>query len=258
MQYGGLKTIDAISTKNQCVAWIKDWVNKNGNENSKVVIGISGGKDSTIATALCVEALGKERVIGVMMPLAIQTDIGDSQRVIDLLGIIGKTINIAEPYTALTTRLNEEFSEKINSNYRTNTPARLRTVTLYSIASIIGNCFVCHTGNLSEKFIGWTTYGGDNLGDFSPLGLLTKTEVVQIGDALNLPSDLVHKQPADGMCGYTDEDKLGFTYEELDRFIRNLEETEHADMIRELYVKNSFKRENIQLPTFKPEFMEVK
>lgn len=200
------------------IDWIKDWFK---DKEGPAVIGISGGKDSTICAALLAEALGPDRVIGVQMPNGVQKDISDSDKVFEATGIQKITINIGDTYEALTKNIRvaaKDGEEFPNSLYSTNTPARLRMVALYGVAAL-NHGFVCCTGNFSEDFVGYSTKYGDAAGDFSLLNRLTKTEVVELGDYMNLPKELIHKTPSDGMCGKTDEDNLGFTYEALDTFI---------------------------------------
>jgi NAD+ synthase len=202
------------------IDWIKDWFK---DKNGPAVIGISGGKDSTICAALLAEALGPDRVIGVQMPNGVQKDISDSDKVFEITGIQKVTINIGDTYEALTKNIRvaaKDGEEFPNSLYSTNTPARLRMITLYGVAAL-NHGFVCNTCNYSEDFVGYSTKYGDAAGDFSLLNRLTKTEVIDLGDYMNLPKELVHKTPSDGMCGKTDEDNLGFTYEALDTFILN-------------------------------------
>lgn len=198
------------------VKWIRTQVPDGG----KAVLGISGGKDSTIAAALCVKALGKENVIGVLMPNGYQSDIEDSEEVCELLNIRYLTINIADAYSSIYKEVSDNTNIYILNNvFRTNTPARLRMTVLYGVAACYPNSRVVNTCNYSEDYVGYSTKYGDAAGDFSPLGGLTVREVLAIGDALGLPYDLVHKAPSDGMCGKTDEDNLGFTYEQLDNYI---------------------------------------
>lgn len=223
-----MKTIDIKEAHKKIVDYIKFWFADKG--DAPVVIGISGGKDSTICAALLAEALGKDRIIGVMMPNGIQKDISDSEKVIELLGIKRALINIEDAYEALRQQfLSDGHNPDDKSLYTTNTPARLRMTVLYGIAAIYGG-FVCNTGNASEGYIGYSTKWGDSTGDFGLLCGLTKTEVVALGDELGLPKELVHKTPSDGMCGKSDEDNLGFTYEQLDRFIRRESDAEISDI----------------------------
>ena len=200
--------------------FIKDFFK---DKNGPAVIGISGGKDSTICTALLKEALGPERVVGVMMPNGVQMDLNDSVKVCELLGIQVMKVNIGPVYDTLREQIDtsdiKESPDSWTPLFTTNTPARLRMVTLYGIAAQLGG-FVCNTCNYSEDFVGYSTKYGDCCGDFSLLNQLTKTEVVALGDYMNLPKELVHKTPSDGMCGKSDEDNMGFTYDALDVFIR--------------------------------------
>ena len=214
-----------IKTKAQdCINWIKEYFKDN--PDGKAIIGISGGKDSTIAAALCVEALGADRVIGVLMPNEYQSDISDSYEVCNVLGIEHITANIGNAFASICERVGESLwmyggAHKAENHpmIKTNLPARLRMATLYTVAAIFPNSRVVNTCNRSEDYVGYSTKYGDAAGDFSPLGNLTVREVLEIGDELGLPKHLVHKAPSDGMCGKTDEDNLGFTYEQLDDHI---------------------------------------
>lgn len=208
---------------------ITKWIRNQVPEGGKAVVGISGGKDSTIAAALCVEALGADRVIGVLMPNTVQNDIDDSIRVCDLLEIEWHVIDIGNAYYNIVHEISCDYlsqrpqiqSPHENPMIKTNLPARLRMATLYAVAALYPNSRVVNTCNYSEDYVGYSTKYGDAAGDFSPLGNLTVHEVLEIGDDLGLPYDLVHKVPSDGMCGKSDEDNLGFTYEELDDYILN-------------------------------------
>lgn len=205
------------------------WIRTQVPEGGKAVLGISGGKDSTIAAALCVRALGAENVVGVMMPNGVQNDIADSYAVCKYLDIFSIEVNIEDAYEGIRNSVGEALANKhivspyeavyCNNMIRTNLPARLRMATLYAVAALYPNSRVVNTCNYSEDYVGYSTKYGDAAGDFSPLGGLTVREVLEIGDALELPYDLVHKAPSDGMCGKTDEDNLGFTYEQLDNYI---------------------------------------
>ena len=202
------------------VGWIKDYFVDQ--PHAKAVIGISGGKDSTIAAALLVRALGPDRVIGVMMPQGEQKDISDAQRVCNILGIDNYTINIGDTYNTLYKEvLSDTLLPELPKSVSTNTPARLRMTVLYMIAAL-HHGRVCNTGNRSELYVGYTTKYGDLAGDFALLKNYTVREVLAIGDRLSeIPEDLIHKAPADGMSGLTDEDNLGFTYAQVDALILN-------------------------------------
>ena len=210
--------------------WIRDWFFQNG-PKANAVIGISGGKDSTIAAALLAKALGPNRVTGVLMPNGVQKDIDDAKRVVEFLGIRAVAVNIEGAVKALTSSLENcvdpltgekaTLLQKLNQNSQINMPPRIRMATLYAIApSLFRGGMVCNTCNASEDYIGYSTKYGDAAGDFAPLQCYTVTEILAIGHALGLPADLVDKTPSDGLCGMSDEDRFGFSYAVLDLFIR--------------------------------------
>jgi NAD+ synthase len=209
---------NAKETKNQIVQWIADYFKNNASSGTKAVIGISGGKDSSIAAALCAEALGKERVFGVLMPQGEQHDIDVSYDLCKTLGIEFIEINIGKTVQ----NLYDEISKtglKLNDIAVFNTPARVRMTALYAVSAAIGGR-VANTSNLSEDYVGYATKFGDSAGDFSPLSDLTVTEVKAVGRETALPAKFIDKVPLDGLCGKTDEENLGFTYETLDKYIR--------------------------------------
>ncbi|MDR0563846.1 MAG: NAD(+) synthase [Azoarcus sp.] len=209
---------NAKAVKNQLVAWIQAYFRANGRDNTLAVVGISGGKDSSVAAALCCEALGRERVMGVLMPCGVQDDIDMAQALVEHLGIRHETINIGETTDALLKLIGAIFP-KDNRQAFINTPARIRMATLYAVSACVGGRVV-NTCNLSEDWVGYATKFGDGAGDFSPLSNLTVAEVRQLGREIGLPSKFVDKVPVDGLCGMTDEENLGFTYEVLDKYIR--------------------------------------
>lgn len=215
------KIIDPKFEIQNIVDSIKKYFVANGNENTKAVIGISGGKDSTVAAALLVRALGADRVVGVMMPESAQTDIDDSREVCRILGIKSFEIDIGPTCEKLYKNFQDcTYGElMVNPQIRTNTPARIRMTTLYMVAAALGGR-VINTGNASEMYVGYTTKYGDLAGDYAIFRDYYVREVIEIGKNLEeLPIDLVVKAPADGMSGKTDEDNLGFTYEVLDRYL---------------------------------------
>ena len=241
---------DAEKTKNDIVNWIREWFRENG-EGCRAVIGISGGKDSSVVAALCAEALGKDRVLGVMMPRGEQFDIDVSRALVNHLGIEGITVNVEEACNAVENQVKGVFGE-ISPQTKTNIPPRVRMTMLYAVCQTVGGR-VANTCNLSEDYVGYNTIFGDNAGDFSPLSRLTVQEVKAVGRALGLPSMFVDKVPIDGLQGKTDEDNLGFTYAVLDRYIRTgvCDDPADKEKIDRKHRTNLFKLK--PMPTFEYE-----
>jgi NAD+ synthase len=208
---------DAKKTKDEIVQWIRGYFEENG-KDCNAVVGISGGKDSSAVAALCCEALGKSRVMGVLMPRGVQPDIDVALALVKHLGIEYRIINIGDAADAISDSIRSFWPEG-NEQALINAPARVRMTVLYAVSACI-NGRVANTCNLSEDHVGYATKFGDAAGDFSPLSHLTVTEVRQIGRELGLPSMFVDKTPIDGLSGKTDEENLGFTYDVLDRYIR--------------------------------------
>ena len=232
---------DAVKVKNECVKWIRDFFEKNG-PGCNAIVGISGGKDSSVVAALCAEALGRERVIGVLMPCGEQHDIDCAKLLVEHLGIKHYIVNIKAAVDGLLGALPEGM--EISDQSRINLPPRIRMSTLYAVGQS-NNGRVANTCNLSEDWVGYSTRYGDAAGDFSPCSHLTVAEVKEIGRVLGLPAALVDKVPIDGLCGKTDEDNLGFTYAVLDRYIRTgiCEDEAVKARIDELHRKSLFKLE---------------
>ena len=246
------ESFDAKKVKDLAVQWIRDWFEENG-PGCNAVLGVSGGKDSSVVAALCVEALGKDRVIGVTMPNGVQPDINDSFRLIQHLGIRTCNVNISAAYEALMAEVKEQLGTldtEVSSQTVINMPPRLRMTALYAVSQSL-NGRVANTCNLSEDWVGYSTRYGDAAGDFAPLGGLTVQEVIAVGLELGLPRDLVVKTPSDGLCGKTDEDNLGFTYAVLDKYIRTgvCEDPATKALIDDKHRKNLFKLKPI--PYFK-------
>jgi NAD+ synthase len=242
---------DAVKVKNDIVKWIQDWFEENG-KGCKGVLGISGGKDSSVVAALLVEALGKENVVGVLMPKGEQFDIDVSLALCEHLGIEKYVVNINDAYEGLKNQLVKSGVE-LNTQAETNLPPRLRMATVYAVSQSV-NGRVANTCNLSEDWVGYSTRYGDSVGDFSPLSKLTVQEVKAVGRALGLPSMFVDKVPIDGLCGKTDEDNLGFTYEVLDRYIREgiCEDEEIKAKIDRMHRINQFKLELMPVFPYEP------
>lgn len=238
---------DAKTVKEQCVRWIQEFFRQNG-PDCNAIVGISGGKDSSVVAALCVEALGKNRVIGVLMPCGQQHDIDMAQLLVEHLGIRHYVINIHDAVEAMKAAMPFDLS----AQSKTNLPPRIRMATLYAVAQS-HNGRVANTCNLSEDWVGYSTRYGDAAGDFSPCSRLTVQEVKAIGRELGLPEVLVEKVPIDGLCGKTDEENLGFRYAELDRYIRTgeIDDPEKKAKIDRLHRMNRFKLE--LMPAFQPE-----
>ena len=246
---------DAIKAKNDCIQWIRDWFESNG-KGCNAVIGISGGADSSVVAALCVEALGKDRVVGVLMPNGVQNDIHDAFSLVEHLDIKYAVVDISKAYKDILnslfycSNLGNMGRHIVPTNQAiTNLPPRIRMTVLYAVSQSL-NGRVANTCNLSEDYVGYSTRWGDSVGDFAPLANLTKDEVVAIGDACGLPYELTHKVPSDGLCGKTDEDNLGFTYEVLNKYIRTgiCEDEAIKKKIDEKHWKNLFKLQPI--PSF--------
>ena len=232
----------------------QDWAKSVG--ATKWVVGISGGKDSTVVAALGENIFGKENVYGVLMPNGTQKDIEDSLEVCEHLGIRHVTVNIGPAYSAIISqikfRLCNNFAipdvSEVSYDTETNLPARLRMATLYAVAQTVGG-MVLNTCNLSEDTVGYATLWGDNAGSYAPIQGLTVTEIRQLGDWLELPHHLIPKTPIDGLQPLSDEDKLGFTYAELDKYIReDIGSPEFKERINQMYRKNKFKTDIVRIP----------
>ena len=242
-----MESFDTRKVTEELIIWLRNWFLENG-QDCNAVVGISGGKDSTVVAALLVKALGKDRVIGVMMPNGEQKDISDSIKVCQILGIKNVTINIKDIVDSALLKILKgvrEFGKtELSSQTIINLPARIRMLTLYGVSQTM-NGRVINTCNLSEDWVGYSTRYGDAAGDVSPLANLTVDEVRKIGLELGLPYELVYKTPSDGLCGKSDEDNLGFTYEVLDKYLRTgiCEDEETKNLIDKKHVLNKFKLE---------------
>jgi len=240
---------NAAEIKEDIIQWIRGYFEKNGPE-CNAVIGISGGKDSSVVASLCTHALGADRVYGVLMPQGEQHDIGFSRDLVSLLGIKNTTVNIKDTVDALLSEI-KKSGLAANRQAVINIPARVRMTTLYAVSAVV-NGRVANTCNLSEDWVGYSTKYGDAAGDFSPLSGLTVTEVKAVGRELGLPEKFINKLPEDGLSGKSDEDNLGFLYSVLDKYIREgvCEDAVIKEKIDRLNRLNKHKLE--PMPCFKP------
>lgn len=261
-------TFNAKEVKEQLIKWIRDFFDQNG-KDCRAVIGISGGKDSSVVAALCEEALGENRVVGVLMPNKDQKDIQDSLDLVNLLRIPFFKIDISESVNGILDILqnsdyclfpngNENFSSssfEVSEQTKINLPARIRMATLYAVSQSV-NGRVANTSNYSEIYIGYSTRWGDSVGDFAPLANLTSDEVIAIGLECGLPERLVKKTPSDGLSSKTDEDNFGFTYETLNKYIKTgvCEDLAAKGKINKMHNKNKFK--TMPVPSFEIEEKE--
>lgn len=253
--------------KNDCIAWVRSYFEENASEDNIAVVGLSGGKDSTVTAALCVEALGSSRVLGVLMPNGYQEDLIYATHVAQALRIQSITVNISDPvfdlykifenanynhvspfgynirFKAVGTEVSNLVAPakfELNNLAKNNISIRMRMIVLYAIAQSVGGR-VANTSNLSEDWVGYATRYGDGAGDFAPIANFTVTEVKQLGKSLGLSSQLINKIPVDGVCGLTDEENLGFTYEELDNWIRFGVQSENQQLINSKHLYSLFK-----------------
>ncbi|MBR4555793.1 MAG: NAD(+) synthase [Ruminococcus sp.] len=245
---------DAKKTAQDVVDWVREQFAATASPDTKAVVGISGGKDSSVAAAVCVKALGADRVVGVLMPQGEQADIDFARLLVSHLGIKSYEINVGKAVAEVIDAVGGAV--ELNAQARINTPARVRMTTLYAVAACVGGR-VINTCNASEDYVGYSTKYGDAAGDLSPLSDLTVTEVIAIGDELGLPRELTHKVPIDGLCGKTDEENLGFTYAKLDQYIRGeitlSDEPELKDRIERLHRANLHKLRLMPKFEYKPE-----
>lgn len=235
---------------NGCIEWIREFFEENG-KGCNAVLGISGGKDSSVVAALLVEALGKDRVIGVLMPNGEQADIDMAKLLVNHLGIKYYVVNIKEAYNGIINAFPENL--ELSNQTKINLAPRIRMSTVYAVSQSV-NGRVANTCNLSEDWVGYSTRYGDSVGDFSPCSHFTVQEVKEIGRILGLPEALIEKAPSDGLCGKTDEDNLGFTYAVLDKYIRTgeIEDEETKKLIDYKHKMNLFKLE--VMPSYEPKW----
>ena len=246
--------MDYNALKDNCIAWIREWFDRCG-PTCSAVLGMSGGKDSTVAAALCAAALGPERVIGVAMPQNGQ-GINEADAICAHLGIRYLCVPIGAVTDACAALERCIPAGKWSVQTVQNIPPRIRMTMLYAVAQS-HNGMVANTCNLSEDYIGYATLFGDAAGSFAPLGRLVVREVRGIGHALGVPAQWVDKTPDDGLPHSSpDEVKFGFTYDTLDRYIREgvCEEEAVRAKIEGMHRRNLFKTEILHIPAFDPGF----
>lgn len=239
---------DAKQTAEKLVKWLKDYFDNNG-QPINAVVGCSGGKDSTVVLAALTKAIGPDRIYAILMPNGEQADIDDSYKICEYLGLKPHVCNIQNAYNGVVGSVSGEFEP--TNQMRINLAPVLRMTTLKAISQCVNGRFTCN-GNASEAYIGWFTIDGDDRGSVKPLINMTVTEVIQVGEALGLPDWMIHKTPTDGLCGQTDEDKFGFTYEVLDKYIRTgeIDDLEVKAKIDDMHKRNAFKLK--PMPSFEP------
>lgn len=252
-------TLDIKKNTEACIQWIKNWFANDSGCAEGIIVGISGGKDSAVVATLCAKAIGKDRVCGVLMPNGYQEDIDDAVKVIKHLGIRSATVNIGKICSQFDCAIDSEFGgcPELTEESKINIPPRVRMTVLYALGQSM-KYRVAGTGNASEHLVGYFTKWGDGACDFNPIENFTKEEVVEIGLELGLPPEIVNKTPSDGLCGKTDEEKLGISYSNINRYIRQ-ESTDGEDISKEVLDKiiekmrrNSHK--NNSIPSFEPIF----
>ena len=239
---------DAKQTAEKLVKWLRDYFDNNG-QPINAVVGCSGGKDSTVVLAALTKAIGPDRIYAILMPNGEQADIDDSYKICEYLGLKPHVCNIQDAYNGVVGSVSGEFEP--TGQMKINLAPVLRMTTLKAISQCVNGRFTCN-GNASEAYIGWFTIDGDDRGSVKPLINMTVTEVIQVGEALGLPDWMIHKTPTDGLCGQTDEDKFGFTYEVLDKYIRTgeIDDLEIKAKIDDMHKRNAFKLK--PMPSFEP------
>ncbi len=247
-----MREFDVEKQTKQLIEYTREWFNKFG-ENSRAVLGISGGKDSSVTAAILKEALGADRVLGIIMPNGEMSDLDDAKLLVDFLEIPNEIVPITDYYNAAIATFEKAEKCEVTKDLKINLAPRLRMSTLYAFAQ--GQpvtTFVVNTCNASEDYVGYSTKYGDAAGDVSLLQDFTVTEVLQIGEYLGLPEQLVHKVPSDGLSGMSDEDKLGFKYAQLDEYIADKDADIPADIKASIDKKHVANLHKLQLmPAYK-------
>lgn len=241
-----------IKEADNAVVWIREYVEKTGAKG--VVVGNSGGKDSATVIAMATKALGKEKVLTIAMPCnSIQSDLEDAKLVADKFEVKLLEVNLTDSYNILEDGINKSISEievQLNSEAKVNIKPRMRMLTLYGIAQSIGY-LVIGTGNLCERMVGYTTKWGDSASDFNPIANFTVDEVLAIGEYLGVPDKIIHKAPADGLGGLTDEEKMGVTYKQIAEYIETGKtDTNAMEIIKRKNMLSKHKRKSVPFYEF--------
>ena len=247
--------------KERIIKYIQNYFSKN--QLGGVVVGISGGKDSAVVAGLFTEALGKENVVGIAMPCqSIQKDMEDAKIISDYFGFKLLNIDLEDTYHTFLKQINKlgNFEEKDLLNSNINLKPRLRMATLYYMAALLSatnkkNYIVAGTGNKCEIYVGYYTKGGDGTSDINVLANLTVSEVIKLGEELQVPKEILYKTPSDGLSGISDEEKLGVSYQEIETYLKKepLRE-EISNKIAALHKKNLHK---LKIETYNPSEDEI-
>ena len=231
--------------------WIIDKVEE---ANAKgVVYGLSGGLDSAVVATLCKRAF-KENSTGIIMPCnGSKEDFEHAMLLVKTFVLPNKIVDLSNIYKITVKNLDRQLMDLDGNlnNARINLKPRLRMSILYYFAAALGY-LVVGTGNKSEIEIGYFTKYGDGGVDLEPIGHLLKEEVKELAIYLNIPGVIVNKQPTAGLWeGQTDEQELGFTYDELDKYLRLGEgDREIKNKIENLRGKSQHKRQMPPIPEF--------
>ena len=241
-----------IKEADNAVVWIREYVEKTGAKG--VFVGNSGGKDSATVIAMATKALVKEKVLTIAMPCnSIQSDLEDAKLVADKFEVKLLEVNLTDSYNILEDGINKSISEievQLNSEAKVNIKPRMRMLTLYGIAQSIGY-LVIGTGNLCERMVGYTTKWGDSASDFNPIANFTVDEVLAIGEYLGVPDKIIHKAPADGLGGLTDEEKMGVTYKQIAEYIETGKtDTNAMEIIKRKNMLSKHKRKSVPFYEF--------
>lgn len=196
--------------------WIYEKVSTSGKEGG--IVGLSGGIDSAVVAAILNKVFG-QKMLAVLMPChSGSQDLDDAMLVVDAFGLPWIKVDLSETYDSLIRAIPYQVSSKPGLHL-SNMKPRLRMTTLYCLGQE-KNLIVCGTGNRAELAMGYFTKYGDSGVDILPLADLLKGEVILIAKELGVPPGIIKKPPSAGLWpGQTDEDELGLTYNQIDRYL---------------------------------------